>query len=210
MALDNFANLKASIEDWSHRNDVKDRIDDFIQMCEAEMYFNSDANLRVRSMEKTAEVSTVITEGFIDLPTDFLENRRLDILFDSGELVTLEYKTPEQMHIDLTVSGTPRFFTITDQILFDKLPDKVYTIKFYYFASLPALSAANSTNDILTKTPHIYLYGSLMALNQFANDTEEEQKNFQRFIRSIRGANATDRKGRYGPAPKQRLRSATP
>lgn len=210
MALDNFENLKASIENWSHRNDVKAIIDDFIQICEAEMYFNADANLRVRSMEKTEEVLTVITEGFIALPTDFLEQRRIDILFDNGELITLSYKTPEQMNIDLTISGTPRFFTITNKILFDKLPDKVYTIKLYYFASLPPLSAANPTNDILTKTPNIYLFGSLMALNQFANDTEEEQKNFQRFIKSIQGANATDRKGRYGPAPRQRLRGPTP
>lgn len=103
-----------------------------------------------------------------------------------------------------------RFFTVTDQILFDRLPDKIYTIKFYYFGRLPALDSANNTNDILKKNPNIYLYGSLRALNQFANDTEEEIKNFERFIKAIQGANATDRKGRYGPAPRQRIRGMNP
>lgn len=210
MALDNFANLKASIENWSHRQDVKAIIDDFIQLCEAEMYSNPIANLRVRSMEQDVEIPTVITEGFIDLPVNFLENRRIDILLDDGALVTLQYKTPEQMNIDLTQTGRPRFFTITDQILFDRLPDKIYTIKLYYFGKLPALSADANVNDILTKNPNIYLYGSLRALNQFANDTEEEIKNFERFIKAIKGANATDRKGRYGPAPRQRRRGMNP
>ncbi len=210
MALNNFENLKASIENWSHRNDVKGIIDDFIQLCEAEMYSNPIANLRVRSMEQTAQVSTVITQGFIDLPVNFLEQRRLDIILDDGATVTLDYKTPEQMNIDLTQTGRPIFFTITDQILFDRLPDQIYKIKFYYFGKLPALDSTNNTNDILTKNPNIYLYGSLRALNQFANDNEEEIKNFDRFIKAIQGANATDRKGRYGPGARQRIRGPTP
>lgn len=209
MALDNFANLKASIENWSHRNDVKAIIDDFIQISETEMYSNPDFNLRIRSMEQVSTVVTTITDNFIALPTNFLESRRLEIIVDNIPFL-LEYKTPEQMNVNLTISGVPKFFTITDKIEFEILPNDTLTTNLNYYGSLTPLSTANPVNAILTDFPNIYLYGSLRALNQFANDTEEEIKNFSRFIKAIQGANVTDKKGRYGPVPRQRIRGATP
>lgn len=210
MALDNFANLKASIEVWSHRNDVKAIIDDFIQLAETEMYSNPDANLRIRDMEQTSSGSTSTASRVIPLPADFLEMRRIEIIVDSIAYL-MEYKTPEQLGaIDETITGVPKYFTITSDIVFDVLPDDIYPVNLNYFASLAPLDASNPTNAILTRFPNVYLYGSLRALNQFANDAEEETKNFQRFIKAIQGANATDKKGRYGPAPRQRLRGMNP
>ncbi len=209
MALNNFANLKASIEVWSHRDDVKAIIDDFIQLAETEMYSNPDAALRVRSMEQSLTQQTVITENFIDLPPRFLEHRRVSITVDDVEFL-MEYKTPEQMNIDLTITGIPKYFTVRDKIYFEVLPTAVYDIELDFYGKLLPLDATNNTNAILTEFPNIYLYGALRSLNQFANDAEEETKNFQRFIKSIQGANSTDKKGRYGPAPRQRLRGMNP
>lgn len=210
MALDNFENLKASIESWSHREDIKTVIDDFIQIAETEMYSNPDASLRIRSMEQTAIIPTVVTNSFITLPAGFLNARRIDISID-GILRTLKYKTPEELNIDETRSGVPNFFTVSgDSLLFELLPDDVYDVTVYYFGKLPALSDANPVNDILTNHPNIYLYGSLRALFQWARNREEEDLNYNRFIKGISGANITDRKGRYGPVPVQRIRGATP
>ena len=209
MALNNYANLKASIENWSHREDVKAVIDDFIQLAETEMYSNPDATLRLRSMEQSTTVNTVITDDFVALPATFLEFRRASITVDGVERL-LEYKTPDQMNIDLTRSGIPKYFTITDQIYFEILPDRVYTINFDFYGRLTSLDANNITNDILTDYPNVYLYGALRSLQQYAMDAEQESLNYSRFIKAIQGANKTDRKGRFGVAPKQRLRSVTP
>lgn len=210
MALNNYANLKATIERFAHRDDVKDVIDDFILLAEVEFYNNPDATLRVRSMEQSSIEVTVITDDFVALPATFLEYRRVTITVDDVE-IPMEYKTPEQMNVDLTRSGVPRFFTVTDKMYFEMLPDDTYNINLDFFGQLPPLDATNDTNDILTRFPNIYLYGALRALNQFALNGEEEARSFQRFIKAIAGANLTDRKGRYGPAPRQRItRSMTP
>jgi hypothetical protein len=210
MALDNYANLKAAIENWSHRGDVKGFIDDFIALTEIEMYSNPDAILRLRSMWKTVTLPTVVTNDFVTLPADFLESRRISITIDGIER-PMSYKTPEQMNIDLTREDAPYYFTIEGGLIsFDVLPDDIYDIKLDYFAKLTPLSDAAPVNVILTDHPNIYLYGALRALQQYAMNAEEEALNYSRFIKAIQGANTTDRKGRYGPAPRQRLRGATP
>lgn len=210
MALDNYANLKASIETWSHREDVKGVIDDFIAIAEAEMYSNPDSRLRLRSMEQVSTVQTITTNAYVALPTGFLESRRVDITVD-GIPRTLRYKTPEELNIDETNTGIPCYFTISgDNILFELLPDAIYDIDVYYFGKLTPLSDANPVNDILTNYPNIYLYGALRSLFQWARNPEEENANYNRFIKAIEGARLTSRKGSYGPAPSMRLRSATP
>jgi len=209
MALDNYANLKASIEQWSHREDVKAIVDDFILLAESAMYSNPDASLRIRDMEQTATASTIITDDFVALPTGYLDFRRVSITVNDVEY-PLEYKTPEQMNIDTTRSGIPQYFTIIDKIYFELLPDDVYTINMDYYGKLTALSASNTTNAILTNYPGIYLYGALTALEQWAASPENEALNYNRFIKTISGANKTSNKGRFSPRPVQRLRSATP
>ena len=91
MALDNYANLKASIESWSHRDDVKDIIDDFILIAEAEMYANDDASLRLRSMEALDTSAANTSDRFLALPTDYLETRRLDLTVSDCRL-PIDYK----------------------------------------------------------------------------------------------------------------------
>ena len=210
MALDNYANLKAAVENWSHREDIKDFVGDFIALAEAEMYSNPDSILRLRSMLKAVVIPTVVTDDFIQLPTDFLEMRRVSITIDGVER-PMSYKTPEQMAVDLTCADTPYYFTIEGGLMsFEVLPMAVYDINIDYFGRLLPLSVANPINAILTEYPNIYLYGALRALQQWAMNAEEEALNYSRFIKAIQGANATDRKGRYGPAPRQRLRGATP
>ena len=46
MALDTYANLKATIINFSGRDDLSSVIDDFIDMAEAEMYGNKTQTLQ--------------------------------------------------------------------------------------------------------------------------------------------------------------------
>lgn len=210
MALNNYANLKAAIENWSHREDVKFFIDDFIALAEAEMYSNPDSILRLNCMLKSETIQTVVTDDFILLPVDFLEMRRVSITIDGVERA-MEYKTPEQMRVNLTITDAPYYFTIEgDRMSFEVLPMAAYDITLNYFGRLEPLSSSAPINAILTNYPNIYLYGALRALQQWAMNGEEEALNYNRFIMAIQGANNTDTKGRYGPAPRQRLRGATP
>ena len=204
MALDNYANLKASIESWSHRDDVKDIIDDFILIAEAEMYANDDASLRLRSMEALDTSAANTSDRFLALPSDYLETRSLDLTVSDYRL-PIEYKTPNDMFIDTNGARVPTYYTVTSQIEFDSQPDEAYVTNLLYYKKLTALSSSNTTNAILDDYPQVYLNGALWQLNVWAENDINANKYYTLFVKSINGANKTDQKGRYGVAPRQRI-----
>lgn len=209
MSLDTYANLKAEIIDWSHRDDLDTRVDTFIDLAESEMLGNDIEPLRLRAGETLAAFSTSITTRFVALPTDYQSSRKLRIQIVDGESEPLRFRTPEQLNIKSSV-GLPSFFTITDQIEFDRVSDQVYAGEIQYYADFTALSSSNTTNAVLTNHPTIYLYGCQWALSIFAEQPDRADRFYQRFIKAIKGANLKANMGRYGPAPVMRVEGATP
>lgn len=209
MALDTYENLKQSIINWSHREDMDLLIDDFIDICEAEMYANPEEVLQIREGETLASFNTSTTDRYAALPTGFIEMREVRLEIANGPYIEMRYRTPGQLNIKPTV-GIPQFFTVTDQVEFDCVSDQVYAGKYQYHAEFTALSASNTSNAVLTNHPNIYLYGSLWALFNHAQDEQQAAKYYTAFIGAIRGANKKATRGRYGPAPVMRIEGATP
>jgi hypothetical protein len=209
MALDNYANLKAEIIDWSHRDDLDTRIDSFIDLAETEMLSNNIEPLRLRSGETLASFTTSTSTRFVALPTDYQSSRKLRIQIVNGESMSLRYRTPEQLNIKSSV-GLPSFFTITDQIEFDRISDQAYSGEIQYYADFTALSTSNTTNSVLTNNPNVYLYGALWALRIFTEQPDSAANYYNMFISAIKGANLKDKMGRYGPAPEMRIEGSTP
>jgi hypothetical protein len=203
MSLDTFNNLKLEIIDWSHRNDIDLKVDTFINLAEVEMFSNATKRLKVRSGETLTTSAASTSSRFLALPSGFLEMRRLRIDTDSGFL-PLTYRTPEQL-VSIDGPARPRFFTVTDQIEFDTVPDEAYTIEFQYLAEFTALSSSNQTNPVLTLDPNIYLFGALKEVFSWANDTENQLKYEAKFISAIRGANKKFIAGKYGQSPVMKL-----
>jgi hypothetical protein len=98
-------------------------------------------------------------------------------------------------------TGLPEYFTVTDQIEFNRVPDTDYDVELQYYAIPAPLTDANPTNAILTEFPAIYLFGALWVLNQYAVEPAIAAQYFDSFIGAIKGANKKDKQGRYGPAP---------
>jgi len=208
MSLDTYANLKASIQTWSHREDVGGIVDDFILLCETEMYSNADVSLRVRDMVQTSVGATNTSDRYEALPTGYLSPRRYDFEI-SGYRPTIDYITPASMVIR-DGSGVPSVYTITDQIEYDVQPDQIYVTNMIYYGKVTALSSSNTTNAILTNHPNVYLYGSLWALSQWANNDEDIMKYRALFISAISGANRADTAGAMGVATQKRNRGRNP
>ena len=204
MALDTYANLKASIQDWSHRSDVTALVDDFIDLAEEEMF----KYLELKDMEARANPTTEPTTRFVALPTGYIKPRRMKLTI-SGNSVDIRYATPESMQI-VNSSGKPKFFTVTSQIEFDRVPDGSYTTEFQYYKKLTALSSGNTTNAVLTDFPSIYLFGGLWALNLWAADEDKAEFYYAKFRQAISSANEQHKKGRYGPAPTLKVEGPTP
>ena len=217
MSLDTYANLKAEIRDWSHRNDMPDsRLDTFIDIAEQAMYapppdprtlkISNPLRLRVMEVRATATLSTATR--FLELPEQFMEMRRLKLNLAQGD-PDVEFLAPEQMRLTGT-SGIPRFFSVTSQLEFDRTPDSAYTIEMQYIRQETPLSDISPTNAVLTNFPTVYLYGALWQVYLWTNQETEAAEMFTRFIGAIDGANNKDRKGRYGTAPRIRMEGPTP
>ena len=209
MSLSSYDNLKEEIIDWSGRDDMDLNIDTFIDMAETEMYANDFDVLQIRDGEVRAAFSTSITDRFAALPTGYQSQRKMRIQIVNGESVELKFRTPAQLNI-LSAAGLPAFFTITDQIEFNRISDQVYSGEIQYFQDFTPLSSSNATNAVLTRFPNIYLFGVLWALKIKAEEPISADKYYQRFIGAIKGANTKDKLGRYGVAPIMRVEGSTP
>lgn len=201
MALDTFSNLKQSIERFSKRTDTSDVIDDLIKLCEVKI----DSKLRLRANEQRA--TATLSTRFLALPDLFLEMRRLTIV--GAKSWDVRFKAPDAMEIQAD-SGRPRYFTVTSQLEFDRVPDSSYTIEMSYYTKLSALSTSNTTNDVLTNYPDLYLYGTLAELHRWARDEDTAAYYDQVFKNKMFEVSKQDKRGRYGPAPTMIYEGSTP
>lgn len=195
MPLTNYTTLKVSIQDWSHREDVQSLVDDFIDLAEEHMW----KKLKLRDMETRSQATADTTSRFIALPDNFICHRKM-VLISGNKHYELIYRTPESMQV-VSTAGLPRFYTVTSQIEFDRIPDAAYTIENQHYAKLTALSSSNLTNAVITDYPSIYLYGALHYLWAWATDAEKSLTYLQLFERAMTDANSEDKRGRYGSAP---------
>jgi len=207
MALDNYNNLLASIRSWSTRTEIKDDlIDDFISIAEEEIYSNEVAPLRIKEMDTRATATVSITSRFLQLPTSFLEMRRFKINAQTATVpgfandVDIKFRAPDQLLLS-NVAGPPGFFSVTSQLEFERIPDRVYSVDMQYYAKLTGLSTSNTTNTILTDYPSIYLWGCLWALWDSKHEQELADRYHVKFIHAIEGANKLSNKARWGNAP---------
>lgn len=159
MSLDTYANLKTEISNHLDRDDLSSDVDTFIDLAEA----RHKREVRVREMMTRAAVT--VNARQISLPTGYLQMITFRLLTDPVTVMTeLNY---HEMNRRRSGVGKPTEFTVANEIEFNKSPDDSYSGEMVYFKSLTALSDANTTNDILTNYPDLYLYGSLLAAEPF-------------------------------------------
>jgi hypothetical protein len=205
MALDTYDGLKAAVASWLMRDDLADAIPDFIALAEGRIA----RTLRVAEMETTA--SATLIDGVVDLPTDFLEARRL-ISSGSGAYNTpLELITPDFAGSNYAsgMAGVPSRYTITGNTLTTFPNGGSGDVTMIYYAKPPSLNVGNQTNWLLLKAPEIYLYGALVESAPFMGDDARVQTWMGLFQKAVDDLQAVDNRGRYGSSV-CRIRGATP
>ena len=169
MAIGTYAELQTAVANWLDRDDLTDRIPEFIALAEAKM----NRNLRISLMEN---VSTAITmaSGTRDysLPTGFTGMKEFHLTTDP--IVALSYITPEMMNRMWAGStvGKPQAFTLfsdagTRKIRVGPSPDDAYTTSMLFYKKIDNLSDSNTTETMLTENPDVYLYGALLEAEPF-------------------------------------------
>ena len=204
MALDTFAGLKATIADYLNRDDLTAIIPSFITIAEAK--FNR--KLRTRQMIKRAEGQ--IETSFFAYPADWLQAKEFQL--NTNPIVRLQFVTEAQgdelkaqRYLNI---GQPVYYTITgSQLEFIPTPDTTYSAELTYYAKIPALSDANTSNWLLAYAPDLYLYGALMEAAPYLKDDERLPVWSQMYINSLGDIEVADQRASVSSTPLVRARS---
>jgi hypothetical protein len=164
MALTSYATLKTSVASWLMRADLTDVIPDFIALAEADMF----SRLRLRCM-LTRATTTLGTDGYEELPTDFLQMYRIKL-----DEVELQF-SPTALMAGFAEdwAGSPQtYYCITGEQLQLAPPSGASpaVLEMTYFAKPDALSDTNTSNRILEASPGIYLFGALVQSAPYLQD----------------------------------------
>ena len=169
MAIGTYAELQTAVANWLDRDDLTDRIPEFIALAEAKM----NRNLRISLMENVSTAITMVagTRDY-DLPTGFTGMKEFHLT--TSPIVALSYITPEMMNRMWAGSnqGKPQAFTLfsdagTRKVKIGPAPDSAYTTSMLYLKKIDNLSVANPTETMLTENPDVYLYGALLEAEPF-------------------------------------------
>jgi len=202
MPYDTYDNLKKAVLDQTHRKDLGDKFDDFLDITEVEIRSNPDNSLKMNLNEKISTASTDTSTRFLALPSGFQSSRKFSVTIDDS-INQLTFRTPDQMIIR-DDSGTPCFFTVRgNQLEFDIIPDEEYTVTITYTSDLIALSSDNQTNNTLTKYPNVYFYGCLKQAFIYTEDIEQSVIYDGLFSEALDSANMSEHDIKYPTQPEE-------
>jgi len=193
MAISTYAELQTAVANWLDRDDLTDRIPEFIALAEARM----NRVLRIRLMEGKYTASTVGGQRNYALPAGYLQMRNLQI--NTTPIRPCQYVTPEiyDRLYGSTLTGTPEIYTIVvDEIQLGPIPAGVQTIEMVFYKRITSLSVTNTTEAMLTANPDIYLYGALLEAEPFIMNDERVplwSQGFQQAVTDLQDQDAKDR-----------------
>lgn len=191
--LSSYDGLLLVAQRWLDRDDLTDRVPDFIRLAEARF------RRVIRNPQREVDL-TISLSGTTALPSGFDSARSLTC----ADLLppTIDQVTPEVFRERTRYDGERSVFAIVaGNILIAPSPSTPISAKLIYNATIPALSISNQSNWLLEDHPDIYLFATLLqaefygwnddrlpmlkgAVDEFLAELEEQGK-----------------RRRYGPGP---------
>jgi len=189
MPLSNYDEIKASIKEWTERDDYTDlNLADFIHLAEVDI----NHLLRVREMEERAVLTTTPNYPYVSLPDRFIEFRPGADAFSLTEGVGVQ-KAP----------GVPVHYTIIgEELMLYPTPDKFYEIPVIYYAETPHLSDEIQESVLTKHHPDILLSMSLAKAWAFSFEEGRAIQHRDSAVNKIQSANRESKRSRIGPTPR--------
>ena len=195
MSISTFSELKTAIANFLARDDLTAQLPNFIQLAEARM----SRELETRSQEKRSTATLTSGDEYIALPTDLREVRQVKL--NTDPITVLTYYSPVALDQEYPSNGTgrPRGFSIVgSELKLRPIPDSGYTAEIIYIGGLTALSDSNTTNNVLTRSPDAYLYGSLAEAYAYLLDETRAAQYMQRFTMALEEIKVDEQRAHYG------------
>ncbi len=194
--ISNYSELVQAIYKWL----VKDSndpyynsamIDNIIYLAETEL----SRRLRVRKMRDTAILTTAAGINAVTLPTGF--KQVYSAYYNTANTPQeLEYASPAVFARNNLYQGKgqPRYYYIdSGSMVLGVTPDAEYEFTLDYYKSIPNLSSTNTTNDILTDYPDMYLFACLKQAFIASQDSEREGQYEARLDKLVMEATKEDK-----------------
>lgn len=159
LAFEDYTELTDAIADWMNRSDLSGAVQSMVALAEARM------RRELAPFFGELSESIICTDGEGGLPDDFSIARR--VVYDTRALDNVS--AVGAYNITSTLAE-PYAYSIEKGFL--KLwPAVDATVTLLYQPTIPQLSEASPTNDILSAHPDLYFYGAMMfAEGYVAND----------------------------------------
>lgn len=192
--ITDYSSLKTEMMSWyKDRTDLAGFADTIIDLSEA--YFN--LKLRCREMETTTSLTP--SSNVCTLPSDYIEYKR--VVEKASTRRRLEYITEDaadSLYPSRTAGLSNHFMIIGSNLT--ALPLSSNNIELTYYQKIPALTAANTTNWLLTKLPNLYLHCCMMYAAEVAEDDAKMAKEAPLVERFVELLQAADNRGKFGNA----------
>lgn len=204
MAITTYSELKTAVADWLNRSDLTSAIPNFIALAEAEM------NRQIRHRKMVTRATATMDTPYFAVPADWKETIRFQL--NTNPVTPLVFVTPEQLLEDsqkYSAANQPMFYTTIGQ-QFEVLPqpDGSYEAELLYYAKLPSLSEAAPTNWLLTESPDIYLYATLIQSAPYLKEDERTPVWTAMYDRLVNDMLLADERARIGSSKlKARIRT---
>ena len=204
-AITDYDSLADQVKVYAARSDTtfSNQIETFIGLAEDRIYngvgeprdpMYSPA-VRVKEMSETDDVAIVASTGTV--PALSLGLRRLSRATD---LVGLDYMAPDAFatRYNYSDTGSPRWYSVEGDQIRVAPSGWAGTLSALYYKRPAGISSSNTTNDILTAYPNLYLAATLFEAFSFLNDGERSTGWLGRYRSSASGVNRSATATRHG------------
>lgn len=194
MALVSYAEVQAKVARYLwDRDDLTADIVDAIVLCEARL----NNILRCAQMETSGTIT--LTSGSGSLPSDYLQWRR--VVTQDSPVRVLEFAEPDwalEMYPD-TAAAPSCYFTIIGSTI-KTFPTSSANLTMHYYQKIPALVSNTAGNWVTSRSPGLYIYGTLLELAPFLDDDPRLTTWGQMFERGVSELETSDIGHRYAKA----------
>jgi len=208
MAINTYATLQTAVANWLDRSDLTDRIPEFIALAEARMNRVLRLSIMLNVDQTTLGGATALVAGTRDyaLPSGYLQ--MVDFHLRTSPITTLSYLTLENMNRMWAGSqgGKPLSYTIFSDnssgtpiksVRLGPSPGSAYDYAITFYKKIDALSDSNTTEQMLTNNPDVYLYGALLEAEPFLMNDQRVGLWLAAFEKAIADLQEQDNKDRH-------------
>lgn len=196
MAISNYSELQTAIANWLDRDDLTDRIPEFITLAEVRL----GRELRKRTIVSPFTVTAGDTSSTLPEDCGELRYARHNSAFRN---CAIKLTTPLGLDRfrDLG-AGTPEAAAVVNgNLLWNRQADTSYELELIYFAALVPLSDAAATNADLTTAPDLYLFAALAEAAPFLEHDERVPLWESKYQAALVAVNASRESAEMGAGP---------